>query len=128
MLGAGLLLLAPALVLSPTSAYRVAFGAFLSTIGIACLNFLWIAFLPDTPVSNGPVGATCPDTDSGLGDVQSGLAIAAMATATITIAAAIASAVRGNKQGPALLLAASGSLLPYIAIFAWAVPRLCDYS
>ena len=118
----------PGLLISPWAAFRIANGGLLATVAIGLLTLLWNAVLPQEPVLNGPVGATCPDTSSFLGDVQMAFAITAIATAAIAIAGALSSAVRGHRRIAAAVSVSVAAFLPYLAIIGWVIPHLCDYS
>jgi hypothetical protein len=84
--------------------------------------------LPEEPVSNGPIGATCPVTGAALGDVQTGLAILALASGTIAVAGTISAAARRYNREGSMLIVLFSCLTPYAAIIGWLAPRLCDYS
>src|SRR5437763_13638417 len=77
---------------------------------------------------NGPIGATCPDLGSPLGHVLAGLAVAACVAAVAVVAGVTIEAVKRAAQGETFIRLAVAIVVPYIALGAWVVPALCDYS
>jgi hypothetical protein len=84
--------------------------------------------LPDEPVLNGPIGATCPDTSSTLYDVLGGLAAASAVAGAAVIAAATVEVVKRAASEHTYGRVAVGVLVPYVALAALVIPFLCDYS
>jgi hypothetical protein len=84
--------------------------------------------LPDKPVLNGPVGATCPDWQSTLFDVLVGLAVASLAAGAAVVAAATVEGVKRAATGATFGRLAFAVTAPYVALAALFVPLLCDYS
>ena len=127
-LAAGLLLAIPVGLTSPERAFQVSKVGLLTTVGISISALLCGFILPREPVANGPVGATCPDASSVLGDLQTVLAVAAVASAAVAVSGAASSAVRRHNSLPASLITVTACFLPYLGVVGWLAPRLCDYS
>jgi hypothetical protein len=84
--------------------------------------------LPDVPVLNGPIGATCPDTNSTSYDVLTGFVAASVAAGVAVVAAATVEGLKRAATGATFGRVALGILVPYVALGAMLVPALCDYS
>ena len=88
-----------------------------------------VAFvLPDKPVLNGPIGATCPDSESTLFDVLVGLAIASLVAGAGVVAAATIEGLKRAATGATFGRLAFAVAAPYVALGALFFPLLCDYS
>jgi hypothetical protein len=84
--------------------------------------------LPDQPVMNGPIGATCPDTESTLFDVLVGLAVASLVAGAAVVAAATIEGFKRAATGATFGRLAFAVAAPYVALAALFFPLLCDYS
>jgi len=102
----------------------VVWGVVLSTGGAVITAFE----LPRALVMNGPIGATCPDMSSTPADVLTGFAVAAVATGVVTVASVVVEGWRRAADGATFVRLGVAILVPYVALGAWLVPRLCDYS
>src|SRR5437016_3461532 len=115
------------MLISPRGAFQICVAGLLATLGFSLAALLCAWGLPRAPVS-GPIGATCPDTSSGVAGLQTGLAITAIAAAAVAVAGAISAAARGHHKIGGAMVAVAASLLPYLGIIGWLIPRLCDYT
>jgi|ERR671931_1213625 hypothetical protein len=84
--------------------------------------------LPDEPVLNGPIGATCPDTGSALFDVLVAFAVASVVAGVTAVASATVEGAKGAATGGTFGRLAFAILAPYVALAALVFPLLCDYS
>jgi hypothetical protein len=103
---------------------RGAWGVALTVGGAVLFAFA----LPDKRVSNGPIGATCPDTESMLFDVLVGLAVASLVAGAAVVAASIVESVKRAATGATVGRVAFAVAAPYVALAALFFPLLCDYS
>ena len=103
---------------------RAAWGVALTVGGAVLAAFA----LPDKPVSNGPTGATCPDSESLLFDVLAGLAVSSLVAGAAVIAAATVEGVKRAATGATFGRLAFAVAAPYVALGALFFPLLCDYS
>src|SRR5205085_5822064 len=89
---------------------------------------VFVAFsLPRHSVS-GPIGATCPDTTSSSADVLTALTVASVATGIAAVASAVVEGWRRAATGATFARLAFAIVAPYLALGAWLLPMLCDYS
>jgi len=102
----------------------VVWGVVLSTVGAVLTAFE----LPRALVMNGPIGATCPDMSSTPADVLTAFAVAAVATGIATVASVVVEGWRRAADGATFVRLGVAIVVPYVALGAWLVPRLCDYS
>jgi hypothetical protein len=102
----------------------VVWGVVASTVATVITAFE----LPRALVMNGPIGATCPDMTSTAADVLTAFAVAAVATGIATVASGVVEGWRRTATGETFIRLGVAIVVPYVALGAWLVPRLCDYS
>jgi hypothetical protein len=126
--GGGILGSIASLFASPGNAATLSRWAVVTVALTAGAAVLMSNALPDEPVLNGPIGATCPDTGSALFDVLVAFAVASVVAGVAAVASATVEGVKGAATGETFGRVAFAILAPYAALGALLFPLLCDYS